>query len=317
MPFQFRPLSRRSLLRSSLTIGAGLISLGCANRPFSGIASALADSTDDEPDHWALLSDPHIAADPQARSRGVVPADRLNTAVAQVLAMDPSPRGVILNGDCARSFGRTGDYHTFRQLLIEPLMQRGLPLHLTLGNHDHRARFINALADHLTTASPVEDRIASIIRGEHANLFLLDTLDRTGWLSGTVGEQQLEWLDDSLAANADRPAIVIGHHPPGNEQLGFLYSFGTIRDSRRMWSMLKSHAHVQAYVFGHTHRWNVTRSDGIYLVNLPATSFAFIPGQPTGWVEMNVTRSGATVSLRRLGGAAPATQHRSMRLAWV
>ena len=61
---------------------------------------------------------------------------------------------------------------------------------------------------------------------------------------------------------------------------------------------------------------NVTRRDGIYLINLPATSYAFTPNQPTGWVQMSVSESGARLTLRRIGGAQ-VNGHGNVELSWT
>jgi Icc protein len=243
-------------------------------------------------------------------------ADHLRRAADEVLAMDARPAGVIVNGDCARTSGRRSDYRAFRDLLIDPLARHDLPLYLTLGNHDSRDRFLGALGDDVIDA-PVDGRVVSVVRGRHANFFLLDTLDRTGRVSGKVGRQQLAWLDGALTALDDAPAIVFGHHPRGGDEVDLLRRLGSLRDGRDLWGVLSRHPNVKAYVYGHTHRWDVTQRDGIYLINLPATSFAFDPKQPTGWVGMTLRPTGAKLKFNRLGGGAVTPGGSSVTLRWT
>src|SRR3954451_4365370 len=143
MPLHIDRLSRRSFLGTTLGVGAGLVAFGCAQRPFKGFARNSLQTTEKPavPERWALLSDTHIAADPQQTSRGVKMAEQLRRAVEDVLAMNAasSPSqpgfassdrtaGVIFNGDCARQRGRAGDYRTFREFGVDPLVARELPV---------------------------------------------------------------------------------------------------------------------------------------------------------------------------------------------
>ncbi len=212
--------------------------------------------------------------------------------------------GVIVNGDCALEFGRPGDYATFTKLLVAPVTQTGIPLHLTLGNHDRREHFRIALspyarlpeADH---ARGVDGRLVSIIHGRCANFFLLDTLDERHILAGGVGQRQIDWLAAALERLNDRPAIVVGHHPLQAESDLFWQNISLL-DGKPLWNVLTRFPHVKAYVFGHTHRWDVQKRDGVYLVNLPSTAYAFSAGQPKGWVEMWLDDNGARLQLHHI-----------------
>ena len=134
MPILLPPLSRRKFLNRVLTSAA-----------VAGLAPyAFASTRRVDPNSWALLSDTHIAADTAATSRTVNMADHLKTAVRDVLSLLESPAGVLVNGDCAFTTGQPGDYEAFRNLL-EPLREAGLPIHIALGNHDHRERFWEVL----------------------------------------------------------------------------------------------------------------------------------------------------------------------------
>ena len=68
----------------------------------------------------------------------------------------------------------------------------GLPIHLTLGNHDERERFWTALTDNNAAKRPVADRQVSLLRAGRANLFVLDTLEKTNSTPGILGQAQLD-----------------------------------------------------------------------------------------------------------------------------
>ena len=256
----------------------------------------------------------HIAADVRTRHRDVNLADNLRRVTSEVLAMKSPPAGVIVNGDCACREGRVEDYRTLSRLIVEPLVAKKLPVHVTLGNHDNRERFLEGLGRG-AGASPVEGRLVSVLRGRHANIFMLDTLDRTREMSGTVGAKQVEWLDKSLAAMGDLPAIVMGHHPLSDDHP--FRERGGIRDSKPLWDVLRRHRHVKAFLFGHNHFWGAFQRDGIHLVNLPSTAWTFLPVYPTGWVEMTLEPKGAELRVRRIGGAELPGETGTAKLAWA
>jgi 3',5'-cyclic AMP phosphodiesterase CpdA len=131
MPLHLPPFSRREFLRRALIGGT---SLALAPRVFAAAV------TKADPHAWALLSDTHIPAVRSQVARDVKPCDRLADVVAEVIAWDTKPAGVLVNGDLALGTGEAADYATFSDL-IAPLRGAGLPLHLTLGNHDNRERF--------------------------------------------------------------------------------------------------------------------------------------------------------------------------------
>ena len=86
----------------------------------------------------------------------------------------------------------------------------------------------------------------------------------------------------------DRPAIVIGHHPIIREP-GLFGQNISLLDGEPLWNVLTRFPHVKAYVFGHTHRWDVQKREGIYLVNLPSTAYTFDAGQPNGGWKYGLT----------------------------
>jgi hypothetical protein len=58
----------------------------------------------------------------------------------------------------------------------------------------------------------VEKKRVAVVSLPRANLFLLDTLEKTNATPGYLGDQQLEWLTKALDEHKDKPAIIVGHH---------------------------------------------------------------------------------------------------------
>jgi metallophosphoesterase superfamily enzyme len=291
MPFYLPPISRRQFLGGALAAF------------FSGrLRSRLAFAADADPHGLALLADTHIAADRAVIFKDVNMADHLAAVVKEIVAWKDRPAVGLIVGDLAQKTGETGDYTTFVSLL-KPLREAGLPLHLTLGNHDHRDHFRAGTFEN--GIRPAGGRITEVIELPRANLFVLDTLDQPDGVPGRVGAEQLAWLAKALDERPDKPAIVVGHHdpmfetpPPDKKPSGLL-------DTAELFKLLEPRKQVKAYVYGHTHAWGVKEHGGIHLVNLPPTSYPFVEGKPTGWVHAMLRPDGARFEMRCLDAKHP------------
>ena len=78
--------------------------------------------------------------------------------------------------------------------LVQPVREVGLPIHFALGNHDHRENFWTAFPKQRPDdPPPVVDKHVSVIETPRANWFLLDSLQRTNYTPGRMGDEQLAW----------------------------------------------------------------------------------------------------------------------------
>ena len=177
MPFHLPPISRRRFLHGSLAAGATL-AVG---------DSLLASHRAEESETWALLADTHIAANRGTVRSNVNMGEHLEQVVGELIARRKSLSGALIDGDCAFVQGKAGDYATLLDLL-RPARNAGLTFHLTLGNHDHRQRFWEAVPDAKEPERPVESRHAGVVEGPLANWFLLDSLMETNVTPGKLGK---------------------------------------------------------------------------------------------------------------------------------
>jgi 3',5'-cyclic AMP phosphodiesterase CpdA len=259
------------------------------------LARAVDANAKPDPHRFALLSDVHIHADKTNKTGNTVMWDTMAQAVREITALDPLPNAAIVDGDCAYFYGKPEDYAAFIEA-IDPLRKAGLPVHLTLGNHDHRGNFLAAVKslDSRVKDNAVDDRVVSVIESPRANLILLDTLDKTDRVQGVLGKSQLAWLAAALDARKDKPAILFIHHNPdvrpANKRNG-------LDDTTELYDIILPRRQVKAVVFGHTHVWNHSKRDGIHLINLPPTAWLFMPALPQGWVDLRLNDNGATFEL--------------------
>jgi predicted phosphodiesterase len=281
MPITLPPISRRRFLAGSLSAGLGL-AMG---------SDLLAGDTTIDPNRFAFLSDIHIAADPTAHERGVVMYDHLQQVAGEVLQLDPKPASVFINGDCAYHNGEIADYQTVLKLL-QPMREHGLPLHLGMGNHDNREHLWKNIPDVESHVEPMPDRQIAVLESPRANIFLLDSLDKTDHTPGVLGEKQIHWLADELDARKQKPAIVMVHHQPDERT-----KISGLTDTKAFLDVLIPRTHVKALFYGHTHVWEHVDRSGLHCVNLPAVAYVFKSGEPSGWVDAHILENGMSLEL--------------------
>jgi hypothetical protein len=278
-------LSRRDFLAGVALGGAGFAA-GCSRH---------AGSRGNADGWYAWLADTHVAADASATLREQVMAENFRKVVADIMDADDPPRGVIIDGDLALHDGRLDDYETLLKVAA-PLRDAGIPLHLALGNHDHRAHFRAAVAAVIPEEESLPDKQVGVVEGPGVRLLLLDSLQKTNVTAGRLGMGQLEWLANQLEAHPATPAIICVHHNLNAEWPSALL------DTRELLDLLRPRRQAKAVVFGHTHVWNVQSIDGIHMINLPAIGYRFLPKQPLGWCVFRPARDGCELELRCIGG---------------
>ncbi len=260
---------------------------------FSSVgARVLRGAPDSDTLHWALLSDTHIAADPSDTFRGFKPHENLAKVVGQL--KESHFDAILINGDLARAEGKPVDYVRFTDF-VDPLAEQAT-LVATLGNHDDRKNARSALTKISGEPQPVEQKFVTVLDTTPLRFVFLDSLFVTNIGAGQLGKSQRDWLAASLGENSSKPTIVFVHHNPDSE-----WDYGLV-DADRLLAILKAQRQVKALVFGHTHTYRHTQTDGLHLVNLPAVGYNFADGEVIGWLDANFTAKGAELKLHAIGG---------------
>ncbi len=238
----------------------------------------------------AILNDTHIGA--QHPASASIPTNLRNT-ISWLLELPKRPAAVIINGDLALKDGKRGDYEHFAKL-IAPLRDAGVPLHLTMGNHDDRVVFYDVLKSDKPESPAVESKHVGVVKLAGANLFLLDSLKATMITQGLIGDAQMAWLTKLLDEHADKPALLFAHHNPrlGGDPLHFP---GGLEDSEALWQELVKRPQVKAYIHGHIHHRDFNSHQGIHILNTPATSYvADKKTSTTGWTMAKLSATGGS-----------------------
>jgi 3',5'-cyclic AMP phosphodiesterase CpdA len=308
MPISLPSLSRRRFLAGSAAAGLGLLAESIRAQVFGAeVISAYAD-----PNRLALLSDTHVADKLSASSRGVTMADNLWAVTRDVLALRDKPAHILINGDLAHLHGRAGD-DAMAVALLAPLLRAGMTIHVALGNHDSREHLASVLPNFGVATPVAPGRQVTVLELPRANVLMLDSLNQTNHLRGSLGEAQLDWLARALDARRNKPAIVFVHHHP---ELGFNLIRGGIADTAALMNVISPRRQVKALLYGHTHVWSHKQQpDGLHLVNLPSTAYVFSGSQPNGWVDAQLQTNGAQLQLHTINPRHP-VNGQQLNLAW-
>jgi len=245
---------------------------------------------------YALVSDTHLAADPATKARNQNMADNLRKVVDDIRAFGGGtrPRGMFIDGDLAQKDGQIGDYRTLLSL-IDPVRKAEVPVHLTLGNHDHRINAREAANRLLSTKAEGFEKVVSVVEGPNVRFLLLDSLDVVNATPGTLGEKQIGWVAKTLDEKPEVPAVLVVHHPPVEHP-------AALTDTAELFKAIRPRRQAKAIVFGHSHVWDVRKDGDIHLINLPAVGYPFAAEQPLGWCVFRPEADGASLELRPTGG---------------
>lgn len=186
---------------------------------------------------------------------------------------------------------------------------------LTSEGHDHEYRdflshYHEAFGDRLTWIRGNHDcyRSADLVPGmprvvhlPGATVALIDTT-KPGEVNGTVRVEQIEWLDE-LAARADRPVLVMGHHHIWNpdSDLDSEHYFGIEpHASAQLIDVFTRRRRLVGYFAGHTHRNRVVCIDATG--DRPWVEVACVKDFPGSWAEYRVFEGGVLQVHRRVSG---------------
>jgi Icc protein len=300
MPIILPPITRRQFAKRTLALG------GTAVMTSRVLAAADSEPAGLDQNRVALLADTHISADPdlvypgtkwpgspvgEDEHESVNMAQCLAEAAKSVIALNPRPAHLVVNGDCALSNGKEAEYKEFLRL-VEPIRAAGITVHVTIGNHDNRENLWKLLPflkkEHMGIQT-------GVIELPHANLVLLDSGRK-----GILGEKQLDWLAKELDERADKPALIFGHFNPYPNR--GVRPIKGMSDGESLLNLLAERKHARAYFYGHTHEWQYDRRDHLHPINQPAVSYYFGKGHAHGWVDMKLTETSADLELRCING---------------
>jgi len=203
------------------------------------------------------ISDCHLCANPEARSRIGYPLRQLRAVVARARRLRPDI--VLVSGDIGHDESPAAYRHAF-----EVFAEFECPWFWMTGNHDH-PEFMEEL-------HPFHDELDL---GDW-RLLLLDSRV-PGQAGGELGQDALQELAVRLEED-DRPTLLAMHHPPLSVGSAWMDALG-LADREAFWQTLAAYAQVRAVLCGHIHQAFAARHGDIAVYGCPATADQFLPRQ--------------------------------------
>lgn len=214
----------------------------------------------------AQLSDPHICPEGELY-QGLVDSNAMFVAaVAQVAALHPAPDVVIITGDLIDD-GSPASYAHAKKLLAG-IRQ---PLLLIPGNHDEREAFRAAFAElgYLPETGPLH-----FVADQYGPVRIVAVDVTVPELHhGDFDEAAAAWLEQTLAADPQRPTLVMLHQPPFASGIPYIDLYAC-ENGPRLAAVLSRYPAVERVVCGHIHRFMQLRFGGTLLCTAPSTTTA-------------------------------------------
>lgn len=215
--------------------------------------------------------------------QGLVDSNAMFAAAIRRLAtLDPAPDLVLLTGDVTEH-ATAAEYSLARQLLAgirQPVL--AIP-----GNHDEREAFRAAFADrgYLPASGPLHFAAGSF---GPIRVIGLD-ISVPGQHHGDFDERAAEWLEATLAAEPDRPTLIMLHQPPIETGIGFIDAYRCCNGDR-LAAIVAHYPAVERVLCGHVHRHISLRFGGTQLIIAPSTTTAIAlrlaeGAEPASYVE--------------------------------
>jgi len=192
-------------------------------------------------------------------------ADKVEQTFRHVAETGVAPAFVLITGDLSHE-GDAEDYAHIRKLLDEGSKRIGAPVHVVLGNHDHRSPFRQGYLGE----EPSERPYYYSVTIDGLRLIGLNS-QVPGNHNGTLDEEQLAWLKQELSTSAPKGTIVGIHHPLLN--IGGLLGDHLLTNREEIGRILAG-TDVVGVMAGHVHSNNVGSYQGIVNVAAAGTAFA-------------------------------------------
>jgi len=232
------------------------------------------------------LTDPHLHANRDATMRGLNTFESFKAVVDHAAADEAHIDAVLGTGDLVQDETRHG-YERFCSVMRE----LNAPVHCIPGNHDAPAIMAEVLNE-----PPFQ--CCGTASYENWCLIMLNSAVR--WNDyGEFDSKELQFLQQSLAANVDKYILIGMHHHPietGSRWIDGL----NLRNSDEFFALIENHSNVRCVVWGHVHQESDRIRNGVRMLSSPSTGAQFRPNsdvfrldnRPPGYRWINLLPDG-------------------------
>ncbi len=222
------------------------------------------------------LSDLHFLPSETDTSHGVSPYQRLKDIIDSIDRLEYPPSIAIITGDLSE--GGTVQGYKLVKRYTERLKEKGIQIMLAMGNGDDRENYRQVFQ----TPTP-RGPIHYSVDYDQLRIVVLDSL-HPGFRVGFFEDGQVEWLDNTLKSDPEKPTIIAFHHPIYKSSLklfdGWLFDI----NQRNEFYEVISEGNVLAVLNGHLHHNQVTTVNNILHIQAGCTVTELHYNEKEYWV---------------------------------
>ena len=204
----------------------------------------------------AQITDTHIKPRGRLAYGNVLDSSScLKNVVKHCNEFNPTIDLVFVTGDLTDS-GQLEEYEEFNKILGD----LKIPWFVIPGNHDNKQILMNFFDEH--EYLPRNEKFCNYVIEKYP--FVLIGLDTTvlGKNYGEFCNERLQWLDINLKRYLSKPTLLFMHHPPFVTGIDGMDN-QNLKNSSRLFEILRSYPQVKHIACGHVHRASETVIDGV------------------------------------------------------
>lgn len=217
---------------------------------------------------FIVMSDLHLVPEGQI-SAGLDTAERLRLAVDSVNREHGDADFCLLLGDLADR-GEADAY----ERLCEIVGRLTVPLHVTLGNHDHRPTFLAAFDPACAAETGCIDFVLDL---KGTRVIVLDSSE-PDVVAGVLSQVQLAWLRARLEEARERPVIVAVHHHAND--LSLPVDRIKLEPADAFVAALREHPDIRQIIAGHVHLTSIGVWHGVPFTTIAGGHYSVSPHLP-------------------------------------
>lgn len=205
---------------------------------------------------FIVMSDLHLVAEGEL-SMTLDTAARLELAVETINARYADADFCVLAGDLA-DLAQEAAYRQLKAIISKLT----IPVHITLGNHDDRATFLEVFGAEFAAETGNVDKVIDL-KGYRV---ILVNSSEPGRVDGVLEAGQIDWLKARLREAADRSVIVVLHHNANALHIA-ADDIRIIEDGPFLDALL-THNDIRQVIAGHVHLTSTATYRGIPFTTL-------------------------------------------------
>lgn len=192
------------------------------------------------------ITDPHIVLTNEKAYGVAETAINLINCVKAINALEPKPDVVLITGDISND--GTTEQFIYAKKILDKL---NAPYFVIPGNHDSRESTRKIFCDQTCPVTTSDTYINYVIDQFEIRLIALDSTihEKPG---AELCPERLNWLNQKLAQEPEKPTIIFMHHPPVKCSVLETDTDGFI-GADKLGDIIEKYSNIKAILCGHIH----------------------------------------------------------------